>query len=277
MNQERQKLTEFLKHLPHRLSEGASVPLYYQLIRLSERFIVEQKLRAGDRFPSENTIAESFGVSRPTAHRAIKELVARGWLVRERGRGTFVAHGSHAELTLREDELSLPDRYLGEGELSCRILDVSEGPASQEVADALCLSVGERVCRLRRLRCIDGRPIILDDSYLAVDRFPGLASRASITKSLAATLEESYSTAIASCIRWLKASDALCPDVADQLQIPIMAPVLIVTAVASTEAQTPVVYVREYIRESVSVLSDARPRQRCATATGLGGARDARR
>lgn len=44
----------------------------------------------GARVPSENEIVESFGVSRMTANRALRELTAEGFVARVPGVGTFV-------------------------------------------------------------------------------------------------------------------------------------------------------------------------------------------
>jgi DNA-binding LacI/PurR family transcriptional regulator len=51
-------------------------------------------LKAGDRLGSETDIAEEFGVSRPTAHRAIHELQRQGFVTRQRRWGTVVSHES---------------------------------------------------------------------------------------------------------------------------------------------------------------------------------------
>ena len=44
----------------------------------------------GQRVPSENELVESFGISRMTANRALRELMAEGFLSRVPGVGTFV-------------------------------------------------------------------------------------------------------------------------------------------------------------------------------------------
>ena len=44
----------------------------------------------GRRVPSENELVESFGISRMTANRALRELTAEGFLNRVPGVGTFV-------------------------------------------------------------------------------------------------------------------------------------------------------------------------------------------
>lgn len=56
--------------------------------------IEDGTLKEGDRLGSETDIAEEFGVSRPTAHRAIHELQRQGFVTRQRRWGTVVSHQS---------------------------------------------------------------------------------------------------------------------------------------------------------------------------------------
>ena len=48
-------------------------------------------MRPGERFPSEPELCREFGVARMTVNRVVTELVRDGRLVRQRGRGSFVA------------------------------------------------------------------------------------------------------------------------------------------------------------------------------------------
>lgn len=259
MSPERVSLVEFAECNSYQLTDRASVPISYQLSRLCERYIYESHLKPGDRFPSEEAIAEGFKVSRPTAHRAIRELLTRGWLTRERGRGTFVASGSYVELTLLSGELSFSDQYAGKAQPSSHIIDLSEEPASREAATVLHLSEREPVYRLRRLRCIDEKPVFVEDSYLSVSRFPEFTSHDLVGGSLVATLRRFYATSIIRCVRRVEASEALGQEIADYLQIPILSPILIVHGEAYSEAGLPVIYMRAYVREGVSFQFIAHP------------------
>ena len=52
--------------------------------------ILDGRLEAGERLPSENELAERYGTSRPTVRRALALLKAEGLVVTEQGRGVFV-------------------------------------------------------------------------------------------------------------------------------------------------------------------------------------------
>lgn len=75
----------------------SSQPLYLQVKRHILSNVASGKWAAASRVPSENDIVKSFGVSRMTANRALRELQDEGVLVRIAGVGTFVAEAqAHA-------------------------------------------------------------------------------------------------------------------------------------------------------------------------------------
>lgn len=72
-------------------STASLQPLYQQVKRHILENIGSGKWAAAARVPSENDIVKSFGVSRMTANRALRELRDEGVLVRVAGVGSFVA------------------------------------------------------------------------------------------------------------------------------------------------------------------------------------------
>ncbi len=62
-----------------------------------EREIVQGTRMPGERVPTEEEIASIHGVSRVTAHRALRELQTRGLVIRQRRWGTIVAERSNVK------------------------------------------------------------------------------------------------------------------------------------------------------------------------------------
>jgi GntR family transcriptional repressor for pyruvate dehydrogenase complex len=60
------------------------------IVEQLERMILEGTLKAGGRLPAERTLAEQFGVSRPSLREAIQKLTAKGLLVSRQGGGNYV-------------------------------------------------------------------------------------------------------------------------------------------------------------------------------------------
>lgn len=62
-----------------------------------QTLIMEGSLKPGDRLPAERTLAENFGVSRPSLREAIQKLQNQGLLITRRGGGTTVAENLNPE------------------------------------------------------------------------------------------------------------------------------------------------------------------------------------
>lgn len=71
-----------------------------QIARQIRQAIVDGRLRADDRLPGEEELAERYGVSRPTIREALKRLAAQNLIRSRRGPagGTFVNRPSQEEL-----------------------------------------------------------------------------------------------------------------------------------------------------------------------------------
>lgn len=65
-------------------------PLYVQLADIVERKIASGELAPDRPIPSENHLADAYGVARLTVRRATQELRERGLVVTVRGKGSFV-------------------------------------------------------------------------------------------------------------------------------------------------------------------------------------------
>jgi GntR family transcriptional regulator, arabinose operon transcriptional repressor len=65
-------------------------PKYQQLKDYIISTISSNEFGIGDKFCSENELAQRFGISRHTVRQAIGELTNEGWLYRVQGKGTFV-------------------------------------------------------------------------------------------------------------------------------------------------------------------------------------------
>ncbi|WP_225891392.1 GntR family transcriptional regulator [Streptomyces dioscori] len=68
----------------------SATPLYVQLADAIARKIASGELAPDRPIPSENHLADEYGVARLTARRAAQELRERGLIVTVRGKGSFV-------------------------------------------------------------------------------------------------------------------------------------------------------------------------------------------
>lgn len=73
-----------------KIDKSATTPLYSQVEVILEDKIITGVWDEGFQVPTENELADTYDVSNITVKRAIMNLVDKGLLVRQRGRGTFV-------------------------------------------------------------------------------------------------------------------------------------------------------------------------------------------
>lgn len=149
------------------LDRSSPIPLYFQVAEQFERAILTGELAPGDRIENEIALAKGLGLSRPTMRQAIQVLVDKGMLVRKRGVGTQVVHGTvrrSVELTSLHDDLASAGQ-----DPRTQLLSLSRQPADEEVATELQVPVGADVWMVERLRFIGAEPLALMCNYLPVE------------------------------------------------------------------------------------------------------------
>jgi len=253
----------FVENVRNQLPGESSIPLYDQLARMLRRFIEQSGLLPGDRFPAEEMIAAEFGVSRPTANRAVQELIRQGWLARERGRGTFVQNQHIVDLSLLSENLSLTEQFPPDAVLRTEFIDRKILEAEPRVAEALQRPVDAPMLYLRRLRYVNERPVMICDSYLPAERFRDLDRKVFVRGSLYATLEEKYGFIVERSERRVEAEEVVDQEVAELLQVPLFGPILLLTGLTFVEGeQEPIEMMRAYVRERIGFKSTVRRQPR---------------
>ncbi|MGE5524923.1 MAG: GntR family transcriptional regulator [Rhodospirillaceae bacterium] len=147
-------------------------PLYKEVkIRLT-RSLASGTWKPGEAIPSESRLASQFNVSIGTIRKAIDELVAEKILVRQQGRGTFVATHT-ADRTLfyffhivgKDGSRELPVTEL---------LSFRNGKGSPEEQEALQIERGAPVLRIRNLLRLADKPVLYDELTVPAKLFTGL-------------------------------------------------------------------------------------------------------
>ena len=247
------RLSEYATRETALLAPDSSIPLYYQLYRLLKRFIEIAPLHEGDRFPSEEVISTAFGVSRPTANRAVQELVDQGWLARERGRGAFVQDKRFVGLSLLSENLSLAEQFPPDASLETTFILRDVITSEPHVAQILHLPDDAPLLFIRRHRKVDGQPVMVCDSYLPAARFPDLKESMFIRSSLYATLEEKYGYEVERSERKVVAQEVIDQQVAELLGVLPFSPIIYFTGLTFVRGENdPIEYMRSYVRECVA-------------------------
>ena len=132
--------------------------------------IVEGRLKIGERLPTEDELAQRFGVSRPSVREALKRLAAQN-LVRARrgpGGGNFVIQPSYEDLA--ESLSGAATLLVGLG-----ALDIEEITEARRILQGVCLqqaavnATAEHFDNLRRALDRQQDPQISDEVFCQAD------------------------------------------------------------------------------------------------------------
>src|SRR5688572_24402737 len=147
-------------------------PLYKEVkIRLT-RGLAAGEWKPGEAIPSESRLAERFNVSIGTIRKAIDELVAERILLRQQGRGTFVATHTEDRTLFYFFHIVGKD---GSRELPVtELLSFRKARATAIEEDRLGLVRGARTFRIQNLLKLGGKPVIFDDITVPAELFPDL-------------------------------------------------------------------------------------------------------
>lgn len=147
------------------IDRSSPVPLYHQLVHGIETAISDGLLPPGSMLDNELSLAKDLHLSRPTVRKAMDELVRSGLLVRKRGVGTQIV-ASEVRRPVRLT--SLFDDLVGDrANPTTRVLEFTEEPARESVAERLDLTVGDPVYYFKRLRSRNSQPLAIMENWVS--------------------------------------------------------------------------------------------------------------
>jgi GntR family transcriptional regulator len=126
------------------------------------------------RVPSENEIIQAHGVSNTTARKVLQEIERAGWVIKIKGKGTFVQTQNVERSATRI--LGFTRNMIEAGHRpSTRMLkqEVRKAGYSALINGRFYLLKGP-ICHIRRLRFADDTPMMLEDRYISLALCPGM-------------------------------------------------------------------------------------------------------
>ena len=156
----------------NKLSLESEIPLYAQLTGIIQRMITSGELKIGDLLPSETELCREFDISRNTVRQAIGALEEEGFVVRKRGKGTFVTD-PNARRKGVQYSFTTEISQMGKTP-SSTLVDFAVITPSLHIAELMGLGKGTKVYCFTRVRNVDGEPLILETSYYPEYIYPNL-------------------------------------------------------------------------------------------------------
>lgn len=225
------------------MDKSAGVPIYQQIQLQLEQMIANGTWRLKEPLPSETALAERLGISVMTVRQAMAQLVNKGLIYREKGRGTFVTpqpldHHLHRLESFSEDMRARAMKPTSE------TLVFELIPVPLRIAPRLGLGGQGQVLHLKRLRLVDQHPVALHDAYvtrtdLPRDLLEDLGSLYMALERLGVTLMEGDE---------MLEAVAAEPETARHLDVQPGAPLLKATRITWDDTHTPIEYVIAYYR-----------------------------
>jgi len=172
------------------INKNSPLPLYYQLKESILNAVKNKEFEIGERLPSERELAEYHNISRMTVKKAVDILVDNGYLIRKQGSGTFVS--DYQESYSISPLLSFTKEMEKKGlDYTTKILDFSQ-TKDQNAAAKMNLNPEAELFKLERLRLIENKPFLLENTYLAAENFSNLKKDEIENNSLFKLIKDKY-------------------------------------------------------------------------------------
>lgn len=128
----------------------------------------------GDMIPTELELSQRYKVSRVTVRKATDNLVAKNYLKRIAGSGTYVQNNAvdHELTSLIGFTEQMKKRGLNP-ETKVKSFNITK--ADKKIAQLLRIEEGERVYYFERIRLVEDKAYILERTYMSVEMFPDLS------------------------------------------------------------------------------------------------------
>ena len=217
------------------IDKNSAIPLYFQLYSHIEKLIKDGVYKEGDKLPPEEELVTALGISRPTIRQAYKELASKGYVIRQRSRGTIVTKPKVfnkflTELTTFHNELA------SEGTIRTQVLkfEKTSNPEIEKILNT------DSLIYLVRLRYSNDIPIVYLETWLPYKICQDLFHYDMENESLYETLK-TIGRPVQSVRRHLKAEKAT-KEIARYLEMEINEPIMLSKTLGKDDFDIPVEY-----------------------------------
>ena len=140
------------------LRSDLPLPLYHQIFNILRERVLVGDPPYGAQMPTEFGLADTFGVSRITAKRALDELANAGLVERQRGRGTHVIHRPSPKPVRGPLVGLLENLHILAEATDATVIEFGRVTPPLQVRELFGLEPGEPLARAVRIRSRTGVP-----------------------------------------------------------------------------------------------------------------------
>lgn len=225
-----------------KVDRDSFIPYYIQVKEMILDRIKSGEWKVGEQLPGEPQLCKMFNVSRTVIRQALNQLAHDDLIVRQKGRGTFVAKPK-LRGSLVQRLTGFHENMASQGKTAItRVIKQDKIATSSRIALFLNVERGTELVRIERLRFVQDEPIVLVSSYLPYSLCPGLLTvDLEGNKSLYAYLEKELGMRIERGSRTIEAVAANEHE-AHWLNIERAAPLILLDSVSYLKNETPIEY-----------------------------------
>lgn len=228
--------------------ENRGIPLYQQVEQLIRYKITTRRYAPGQQIPSEHELRRELNVSRVTVREALRELVRENLLIKVPGKGTFVSVDAPSGLPPIKYTGFLEELYERVKHLEVKSVFVERVPVPDRVRGLLHLDPAETsIIQIRRLRHIGDEPFSFTVNHVPTAIGDQIDPDVLRTVPLNTVFERDLRIPIVRAHETVEAAPA-DPEIAAQLDIPVLYPVMHVTRIMYTEGDRAFEVVETYYR-----------------------------
>jgi GntR family transcriptional regulator len=218
---------------------NGALPLYQSIKLELTRAISGGNIGEGMALPTEKELSERYGVSVGTVRRAMADLVAEKVLVRQQGRGTFLAPFDSSRMLNSFWHIRRKD---GVREVPIvQTLRFEEAVANEQTAARLKIKTGDPIFWVVNLMLMGGAPMLLDGLHIPKALFPGLTHAKFVERdsTIYDLYRNEFGVTVAKTVDQVSAVSADA-DTAKKLDLALGTPLLEIVRAASTSDGRPV-------------------------------------
>ncbi|UFT99615.1 GntR family transcriptional regulator [Radiobacillus kanasensis] len=157
----------------------------------------------GEQIPTELKLCEEFEVSRTTVRAALHQLTLEGYLVRQQGKGTYVAE-QKVKQTLSSTVETYSEQIAVQGKRAeITLVNLEVLPANEWVQQSLDVSLNDPIQRIERIRKASEETTQYEISYIPWSIAPGITKKHAET-SLYTTLKSEFDVHIAKTVEHIE-------------------------------------------------------------------------
>ncbi|WP_263298606.1 GntR family transcriptional regulator [Planococcus sp. 4-30] len=147
--------------------------------------IASKKFSAGEKLPSENKLADRYGVPRMTVRAALTRLEERGYIYSKQGKGRFLKEESTQIQLHLTGKISFTEKMEQAGyDLETRLISCEKIRYDEKIYKSLACGSGDSVYKVSRSRFIDGQPMAIHKSFVSEKMFPEIKTEGPDIRSM---------------------------------------------------------------------------------------------